>query len=380
MKRIRHIENLRILSRIISKALILFLAINLLWAWMYPVNALGQISAYNTIFPGRKRLPYGDNPQRAYNLSLFNLNAMFASHELAGTPKPEDEFRVILIGDSSAWGYLLPPDQTLSAHLNQANLSLPDGRQIRVYNLGYPVMSLTKDLLILSESIRYKPDLLLWLVTLESFPRDKQIFPPLLQYNPLPVQNLIQDYHLDLNPKDPAFKETTFWDRTIVRARRELADWARLQLYGVMWATTGIDQDIPETFTARQEDLPADPGFHDWLAPPLNPNDLAFDVVQAGVAAAGTIPVLIVNEPMFISRGENSDIRYNYYYPRWAYDQYRQLMQEQSEQHDWRYLDLWDTIPPSEFTNTAIHLSASGTQQFAGILANTILKIASKSK
>ncbi len=55
---------------------------------------------------------------------------------------------------------------------------------MRAYNLGYPVMSLTKDLLILDYAQRYQPDLIIWAVTLESFPYDKQLFPPLLQNNP----------------------------------------------------------------------------------------------------------------------------------------------------------------------------------------------------
>src|SRR4030067_829182 len=65
---------------------------------------------------------------------------------------------------------------------------MPDGRQARFYNLGYPVMSVMKDLLILSYAIRYQPDLILWPLTLESMPYDKQLYPPLLQNNPQPAR------------------------------------------------------------------------------------------------------------------------------------------------------------------------------------------------
>lgn len=362
--------------RIALKAIVLFLALNLLWAWLYPVDTLGKISAYNIIFPGRKRLPYGDVPEKAYNLSLFNLNAMFTSHELHGKPKAEDEFRVLLVGDSSTWGYLLPADQTLAEYLNQANLTIPVGKQVQVYNLGYPVMSLTKDLLILSESLHYQPDLIVWLVTLESFPREKQLFPPLLQHNSTAVKELINLHQLNLDSDDPALIETSFRDRLLFLTRRELADLIRLQLYGVMWASTGIDQYIPGTFTPRQEQLSADTSFHDWIGPPMKPGNLSFDILQAGIDAAGSVPVLIVNEPMFVSQGENSDIRYNYYYPRWAYDEYLALMHDYSAQNDWNYLDLWNAIPSNEFTNTAVHLSAQGTQQLANLIASAILQIA----
>jgi hypothetical protein len=358
--------------RVLVKALVLLIIIDLLFGWGDPVPWLGRVSIYNHLIPGRVRLPYGDNPQQAYNLSLFQLDAMFASHELSSGPKPQDEFRVILIGDSSTWGYFLQPDETLSAYLNAAGIKLGDGRSLHAYNLGYPVMSLMKDLLILSEVERYQPDLIVWLVTLESFPYDKQLYPPLLQHNPQPVRQLIQRYRLNLSLKDPGFVEPGFWGRTLFGQRRTLADLIRLQFYGVMWAATGIDQDIPATYTPRMEDLPADLNFHDLQPPHLKASDLAFDILEAGVQSAGHTPVLLINEPMFISQGQNSDLRYNFYYPRWAYDDYRSLLAEQSQAHGWHYIDLWDVIPGGDFTNSAVHLSPDGSFRLADLLAKAI--------
>jgi hypothetical protein len=368
------LHRLRFFRNVVVKGLILFIIANLVFAWRYPMQSLGRLSAYNQFFPGRLRLPYGENPQKAYNLSLYNLEAMFASHEIAGRPKPPDEFRVILIGDSSTWGFLLPAGQSLAAYLNAAGLEMPDGRRLRAYNLGYPVMSLTKDLLILSYALRYKPDLIIWPLTLESFPADKQLFPPLLQNNPQAVGDLIENYNLKLDPLDPGLIRTNFWDRTIVGSRRPLADLLRLQLVGVPWAATGIDQDLPTSFTPRMEDLPADESFHNLQPPILRETDLSFDVLAAGIAMAGDVPVLLVNEPMFISQGLNSDIRYNFYYPRWAYDAYRHLLAEQSARNGWQYLDLWDFIPPSEFTNSAVHITPRATQRLANKIGEVILK------
>jgi hypothetical protein len=358
---------------VVLKAIILFILANLIFAVWYPINNLGRISVYNHIFPGRLRLPYGDNPSMAYNLSLYNLDAMFASHELSAMPKPPGEYRIILIGDSSTWGFLLPAGQTLAACLNEQKLSLPDGRKLRAYNLGYPVMSLTKDLLILSYAMRYQPDLIVWPLTLESFPYDKQLFPPLLQNNPSPIRALINTYDLNLDPESPQFIAQTYWDRTIIGSRRSLADLLRLQFYGIMWAATGIDQDIPVSYSPRQEDLPPDVSFHNLQPPHLSANELALDVLAAGVSMAGDTPIMFINEPMFISQGENSDIRYNFFYPRWAYDDYRLLMVEASLKNGWIYLDMWDTIDASEFTNSAIHLSPEGTRQFAYAIGQAIL-------
>jgi hypothetical protein len=79
---------------------------------------------------------------------------------------------------------------------------------------------------------------------------------------------------------------------------------------------------------------------------------------------------------MFTSTGENSDIRYNFYYPRWAYDDYRQLLSQKITTNGWNYLDLWDAIPRTEFTNTAVHLTPLGVKMLADKLAASILDIA----
>jgi len=365
---------------IVGKALLLFIALNLLFFIWNPLPALGRISAYNKLFPGRVRLPYGDNPQASYNLSLFNLDAMLASHELWGSEKPDDEFRVILIGDSATWGFLLPPEGTLSAYTNEENITLPDGKHLRAYNLGYPVMSLTKDLLFLDRALQFDPDLIIWPVTLESFPKDKQLFPPLLQNNPDAVEELISLHNLDLEIPEEDFNDASFWDRTITGARRSLADLVRLQLYGVMWAATGIDQEIPDTFTPRMEDLPEDLNFHEYQPPKLDEEHLAIDIINSGIESAGNIPVLIVNEPMFISQGMNSDLRYNFYYPRWAFDDYRSMMSEQSVENNWNYFDYWNAIDPDEFTNSAIHMTPEGTRQFAQMITDAILEFVSENQ
>ncbi|MFC1878322.1 hypothetical protein ACFLZW_00270 [Chloroflexota bacterium] len=369
-------DTAQFVRNVVVKGLALFLIANLLFAFWYPMEGLGRISGYNRLFPGRQRLPYGENPSQAYNLSLYNLEAMFASHELDGAAKADDEYRVILIGDSSVWGFLLPVEDTLSASLDAASIHLPDGRRVRAYNLGYPVMSLTKDLLILSYAKQYEPDMIIWPLTLESFPYDKQLFPPLLQNNPGAVEELNQIYGLTLAQAENGLSSSSFAERTIVGSRRALADLIRLQAYGVLWGATGIDQDIPKTYTPRIEDFAKDDSFHNLSAPDLNENDLAFDVLAAGVAMAEPTPVLIINEPIFISQGENSEIRYNFFYPRWAYDDYRQMILTQSIANQWYYRDLWDIIPGNEFTNSAVHLSASGTQQLSMYIIEAILETA----
>jgi hypothetical protein len=65
----------------ILKGLALFLVLDLTLAAI-PAG-FGKISLYNQLFPGRKRFPFGEDSSQSYNLSLFDLEAMFASHLLS---------------------------------------------------------------------------------------------------------------------------------------------------------------------------------------------------------------------------------------------------------------------------------------------------------
>ena len=350
--------------RVLIKGLLLLFLFNLLFAVLNPMPTLGKITAYNWLFPPRQRLPFGDEPSKAYSLNLYQLDAMFASHEISARPKPADEYRILIIGDSSVWGYLLKPSETLSAYTNYAQLSSKEGKTVRAYNLGYPTVSLMKDLLILSYSMRYQPDMVVWFVTLEGLPYDKQLASPIVQNNAETVRYLLRKYALRFDENDPQLQYATFWEKTIIGQRRELANLIRLQLYGVLWAATGVDQAYPETITQRQKDLDADISFH-GLHSPMREEDLSFDVIKAGISMVGGIPLILVNEPIFISEGINSNLRYDAMYPRWAYDEYRALLQQMCKKNAWHCIDLWDAIPPAEFTNTAIHITPLGSSELA---------------
>ncbi|MGB2897427.1 MAG: hypothetical protein WBB65_14845 [Anaerolineales bacterium] len=357
--------------RVLLKTIVLFALINMVYVLLNPLPLLGQVSMYNGLFPGRLRLPYGDDPGRSFNITLSQLEAMFAAHEIQGVNKSEEEFRVLIIGDSSVWGFLLEPGQTLSAQINKSELKTDDGKTVRAYNLGYPTMSVTKDLLILERGLLNHPDLIIWLVTLESLPRISQLDSPFLQLNAELTRELITRYALDLDPEDERFENTTLWDRTIIGQRRELAQLIQLQMLGVLWSGSNIDHEIPEIYNERLEDLPADLDFHNFRQGDLYPNELAIDVLEGGLQAAGKIPVVFINEPVFISQGQNSDIRYNFYYPRWAYDFYRKEMQSQATAKGWYYVDLWDALPSSEFTDSAIHYTPLGSR----ILAQEVIEV-----
>ena len=352
------------LFAVLLKATMLFVLCN--FAFLFINNIpWGKFSLYNSIFPGRDRFPFGET-RESYNLSLFNLDTMFASHILGGAEKRPDEYRVLLIGDSSVWGTLLTPEQTLAGQLNQNDIHACS-KTVHAYNLGYPTISLTKDLMILDQAKHYQPDMVIWLTTLEAFPSDKQLTSPIVASNGERIQNLITIYQLPLNPDDPALIKSSTWDQIFVNQRRAVADLLRLQIYGALWASTGIDQVYPEDYERAQIDLEASDDFHGLTS---LQDALAFAVLEAGMSVAPNM--LLVNEPMLISNGRNSDIRYNFFYPRWAYDEYRQMLAGHATEHDWKYLDLWDLVPASEFTNSAIHLTPAGEQMLAKEIAEAV--------
>jgi hypothetical protein len=365
------VYSLKFIRNVVVKGLLLFLLVNIGFGLSGSDLRLGRYSAYNLLFPGRERLPFGETPETAFNFSLYDMDAMFASHTMTAN-QPDSDFRVFVVGDSSIWGTLLLPEETLTGQLNQRNLTVCDSRSVRVFNLGYPTLSLLKDLMIIDQIVDYSPDLVVWMVTLESFPADKQAASPLVEHNSPRIRDLSSDL-LQVNfLKDFDYREASFWEQTLIGQRRSLADLIRLQLYGIPWAATGIDQVYPE-YEPAQRDLANDQSYYDFTSDTLDRETLSFDLLSAGALLVGAEQFVIINEPILISEGDNSDIRYNFYYPRWAYDQYRTLLSEEASLEDWNYFDFWNHVPEKEFTNSAIHMTPKGTAMLANKLEGIIL-------
>jgi hypothetical protein len=154
-------------------------------------------------------------------------------------------------------------------------------------------------------------------------------------------------------------------ERTLFGRRKEIADVLRLQLYGLLWAATGIDHDHFSPYEPLSHDLKEGDLFYDMPPKTLSDDDMTFDVIAAVRQMVGERPLLIVNEPILIADGENSDVRYNDEYPRWLFDQYRMLMTSKSAQEGWDYLDLWDLIPADQFTDTEFHITGDANRTLA---------------
>jgi hypothetical protein len=365
------------LIRILVKAIVLFAIFNGVYDLAQPLNLLDHVSLYNVITPGRDRLPFGEFAASSYNVSVFRLNEMLSTHEIAGR-KASDEFRVVMVGDSSIWGYLLKPTETQAACLNAMSLTTPSGLKMKFYNLGYPVLSVTKDFLILRHALAYSPDLILWSTTLASlYPSDQLEFPIVAtQYDELMTVKAQYNFRFYQTLDAP-----TWWSRTFWGQRGALANWLREQLYALPWGGTGIDHQL-DRFVQRHptqlapDDNPVTVGMMHLAKPhAISPEDLSFDVVKAGIDEAGArnIPVLLINEPIF--RGM-SDLRWNYYYPKWAYDTYRDAFKGEAGTQHWNYIDRWDAAPNDQFTDTDFHLTPQGNCAYVQNLRDPILALA----
>ncbi len=367
-------------GRVLLKAALLFVALNLIFAWIKPLPTLGRISGYNVLYDGRERLPYGENAAASYNLSLYQIDAMFASHTVDDLDS--GDFNIFIVGDSSVWGFLLENDDTLAGQINRAGYHTADGQPVHAYNLGYPGMSLTQDLLLLDYALEhYRPDMVIWLVTLKSFDRAQQLSPAFLKNNRDSVRDLIDRYALVQDQNDPRLVETNFWDETIIGRRRDLADLLRLQYNGIMWDATGIDQEYPTDYTPRAVNFDPDPAWEGYWPEQFGQSMtladvLSFEVLPAGAYRVGSTPFLLVNEPIFISDGTNSDLRYNAFYPRWAYDEYRALLSKLVNFHRWHYLDAWDALPDVAcYTDSPVHLTPTCSQQLSVLVMQKTAQI-----
>ncbi len=348
---------------ILAKALILFMLANFLFAVINP--PVEKITLYNTLLPGRLRFPFGDGIAH-YDLTIDELEALFASHILSGTPKTKDEFRVLVLGDSAVWGEQLSEQETLAAQLNGLGLTCQN-QSVRFYNLGYPHPFALKDLIILQKGMEYQPDAVMWMLTLNTI-RKKQVN-PFLTNNYQQSLSVLAETDLDFDISLLQKPEPTLWDRSIVGQRNRLSRLFSAQWFGFYWAAGVEPEHNLEAIAPIKNDLDDDLRYAE-LEPDQSINAILWkEALHAAIFLAKQTPLIFVNEPMFIATGENSDVRYNKFYPKWAFDEYRQIIAAEAIINNWAYLDLWNSIPNQYFSDTPLHLTAEGEKMLAEQIA-----------
>ena len=352
--------------RILIKGLLLFLVLESIVVWALP--GLRPFNVYAALGMKRLRFPLSTVSPADDAQDVGNLDEMFATH-VVSNPKAPDEFRVLVLGDSAVWGLQLRPDQTLPGQLDALGLTC-DNKRVRVYNLSFPRSSATKDLMILDKAKQYQPDMILWLVTWYTLMPKTRVDHWLVTQNPEEFYKL--GHRFDFLPKD--ISSPTAVDDLTSRGRALLRE-TRFQVYSLVQLATGLDQ-IPGPPEVLPTTLSADVTFEGLKPPTLRKSQVSLDQVADFYAVAEDTPVVLINEPIQVvdSSVENSDVRYDSYYPRWVYDQYRQYLGEAAAAHGWNYVDLWNTFPASLFTDTPLHLNPRGQHLLAETIAPSIQK------
>ncbi|MBN1305556.1 MAG: SGNH/GDSL hydrolase family protein [Anaerolineales bacterium] len=357
-------------ARLLSKAGLLFLILNFLFGVARP--SLATVSIYNLLVPGQLRFPYGRGLEHS-NLTVDDLDVNFASHVITARPKAENEYRILILGDSSVWGDELSPRQAFSEQANSLGVSC-QGKYLRFYNLAYPQSSILKDLLVLDRAMQYQPDMVILFETIDSFIVTEE--DPFLGANQVRVESLYQRYGLEpVGGFRTAAPVQRFWGYSIVGQRRDIKRLVELQFYGLLRTGIGAEDAVHEPNRSLSNDLPASTHFRRYTDPVDLRDELDFHYLDHIMQISGDIPVIVVNEPIFIADGLNSDLRYNAYVPRWAYDQYQEIMLDYAREAAWQYVNLWDRIPQAEFTDSPLHLSEYGNLLLAEILMPAIREI-----
>jgi hypothetical protein len=286
---------------------------------------------------------------------------MFTSHRIHAR-KSRNEYRLALIGDSSVWGEGLGAQEVISEQWNRMNVSCGN-QTIRAYNLGYPHPSVVKDLVILDKALEYEPDLIVWFVTLNTL--ISQRANPFLVANRERTASLLKAYEISFKQgKDLVEREPTLFEKTLIGQRSNVARRIKLQMLGIIWTATGADTNtLAEDVDPPDFDIEDDSRYRG-----MGPSEdikklLLLDALAAGHDLAGSVPIIIVNEPMFIAPKANKMVRYNDTYPRWAFDQYRAAIAAQAGRSGWNYLDLWNAIPPKYFLDASLHLGPEGERR-----------------
>ncbi len=365
--------------RVLIKTILLFVVANLAIAFFNP--PVGKISIYNWLVPGRLRFPYNQTRSfipivHAISVSE-NFDAMFASHAISMGLKPLDEYRVVLLGDSSTWGFELSEEDSLTEQINWMQLTTCSGLRVRAYNLAFPVPSALRDLLLVEKAQDYQPDLFVWLVTIDAFvdTAGNQNSLPSVYAPELEALARRYEFNIDMSGIEP----TSFWEKTFVGQRSTLHKIALLQLLGLPWTATGVDSyvRISEAPPVRPTDDPAYDGFPSEKSKDRLLASFVFNVLPAVEDKSKAAALLIVNEPIHALPGYQNSVRYNKAFPHWAYDAYHEALGTYMRDHGLPYLDLWDFLPDSGFLlNSSLHPSQSGEQMLADRLAPEILQSA----
>jgi hypothetical protein len=361
----------RQMLRVFVKALILLIVFDVAQMALGLTEAIDHWSIYRALTPPTKRL--GD----AFNIgdpAWWRIDVLLDAHEIA-QPKASDEYRVVVLGDSATFCLYCRAGEAIPQALTDLEQMI-DGKRVRAYNLAYPGPDWLKDILILKHALQYQPDAIVWLVTAKGSSDQPTAAQPdahlFTRLNADELPDLQRRYNFEAWEM-AQFADANAWYQSSIFARGgRLRDWINLLARTAQSALIYPGQDrtreylLPgEPVTQRPIKFPAEitselPGYGTL------PNS-RWDLLTTGqrMAQEAGVPLLLVNEPIYLASGPHSDMNYNSDYERAVYDRFRTAMTAFTRDHQLHYLDLWNHLPSEEFSNTALHYNLQGNRHIA---------------
>ena len=361
----------RQMKRVFLKALVLLIICDALQMALGLTQALDHWSLYRYFTPPAARL---GQALQIGDPAWWRLDVLFDAHEIA-QPKAPDEYRVIFLGDSSTFCLYCSASEAIPQAFTDLGLTI-DGKRVRGYNLAYPGPDWLKDLLILKHALNYQPDAIVWLVTAKgSSDQPTPAQPEAHLFTRLNADELPDlQRRLGFQVWEMAqFADADEWYQSSILAKGgRIRDWLILVARSLHRALIEPGKDMTRVYlppgapvTQRPIRFPAEitsalPGYGTL------PNS-RWDLLLAGqrLAQEAGVPLLLVNEPIYLASGLHSDVNYNSDYERGVYDRFRVAMTSFTQEHGLTYLDLWNHLPPEEFSNTPLHYTAGGNRHIA---------------
>jgi hypothetical protein len=304
------------------------------------------------------------------------LQLALRQHELCWRrPATPDEKRVVFIGNSAVFGHAVRIEQTFGQLLNDelARRRIP----AHVFNLGWIAAYQLKDALILHEALPFRPDVVVYPVTLSDFVHTAPaLYPALVELfqgnrgamlafereqppglsEPLGVYRKLYEKDGDRDRLWAQFRELGTFVRAGVRANAQ----------GIAHAFGG-GEPLPIAL-GRQLFYDCDEvrrfeafnfrGWQRW-------NTLAY---LEHLRVERGVQVLIVNWPV---AHEPLGVCYNFRYTKAALEEFRSWIAEDARRRGLAYVDLQDLLAPTDFMDS-LHLNVDGHRRIAGHLLSAL--------
>ncbi len=363
-------------ARVLMKAIaLLFVCDALMMLWHVP-NWIDHWSIYRYFTPPTDRLGLAS---QIGDPMWWRIDVLLNAHEIA-QPKAPDEYRVIFLGDSATFCLYCRSTEAISQLLTDLDATI-DGKRVRGYNLAYPGSDWLKDILILKHALKYQPDAIVWLVTAKGsgdqpLPQEPEAH-LFTRLNADEIPALAREYHLDTWDTRRYADADAWYQPSIWTHGGRLRDWLVLVTRTIRNALIYRGKDLTREYLPPGEPVTRQPiraqAEINSSLPGYNtmPNR-QWELLRAGqqMAREANVPLLMVNEPTYIGSGPNSDINYNSFYERALYDRFRAALTDFTQQHDLAYLDLWNLLPPENFSNTSLHYNLEGNRRVAEEVLN----------